>query len=177
MRLTPTEVEGCHVADLEPHGDERGFFARAWCRDELAAVGAGDPIVQINMSLSHAAGTTRGLHWQVAPHAEAKFVRCVAGAVFDVCVDVRPDSPTHGRWVGVRLDTDNRSALYIPAGCAHGYQTLEDDTELLYSTSAPYAPDAERGARPDDPAFGVEWPMTATVLSDKDRSWPDYVAG
>lgn len=174
MQLHATEIAGCHLVDLDLRSDARGFFARAWCVDELAGAGVEAGIVQLNDAFSNLAGTTRGLHWQEAPHGEQKFVRCIRGAVFDVCVDIRPDSPTFGRWVGAELTADNRRALIVPSGCAHGYQTLVDNTELLYASSERYAPDAERGARYDDPLFAVDWPLSAAVLSDKDAGWPDF---
>jgi dTDP-4-dehydrorhamnose 3,5-epimerase len=174
MRFEQTAVDGCRVVHLEPRGDARGWFARAWCAEEFAGASASSTIAQINNSLTADTGTIRGLHWQVAPHAEAKFVRCIGGAIFDVCVDVRPDSPTFRRWVGVELTPHNRLGLAVPEGCAHGYQTLAPDTEVLYTSSSPYASDAERGARFDDPAFGVEWPFVAVGVSDKDMAWPSF---
>lgn len=174
MQIRPQEIEGCHVVALDPITDQRGFFARAFSVDEFVAAGMVAHIAQINLSRSAAPGTTRGIHWQVEPHAEAKLVRCVRGRIFDVCVDVRPGSETWGAWVGVELTADNHLALYVPPGCGHGYQTLEPDAEVLYSTSAPYAPAAERGARWDDPAFGIEWPINEeAVISEKDLQWAD----
>lgn len=173
MDFHPQPIPGCHVVALEPIGDERGFFARAFAVDEFTEAGLEATISQMNLSRSERTGTTRGIHWQEEPYAEAKLVRCVRGKVFDVCVDLRPESETWGEWVGVELTSDNRLALYIPPGCGHGYQTLEPGTELLYSTSAPYAPDHERGARWDDPLFDIDWPLHKDlVISDKDRSWP-----
>jgi dTDP-4-dehydrorhamnose 3,5-epimerase len=173
MEFRPQSIPGCHVVALEPIGDERGFFARAFAVDEFTAAGLEPTISQMNLSLSKEAGTTRGIHWQEEPFAEAKFVRCIRGRAFDVCVDLREGSETWGHWVGVELTPDNRLALYLPAGCGHGYQTLEPGTELLYSTSTPYTPDSERGARWDDPAFGIDWPLKENlVVSEKDRSWP-----
>lgn len=175
MEFERTDVEGCRIVRLEPRGDERGFFARAFSVEEFEAEGLVSVIDQVNLSRSERPGTTRGLHWQEAPHAEAKFVRCIRGRAFDVCVDVRPGSPSFRRWVGVELSAENRVALYVPPGCAHGYQTLEPGTELLYSASAAYAPQAERGAAHDDPAFGVAWPLRDDLtLSEKDRSWPPF---
>ncbi len=172
MRFNPTDVDGCFVVELEPFGDERGYFARAWCADEMATNGASEQIAQINMSRSADAGTIRGLHWQIEPYGEAKFVRCIAGRVFDVCVDMRPDSPTYLAWAGVELTPENRFAFAVPAGCAHGYQALEDGAEVLYAVSTPYTPDAERGMRWDDPAIGIEWPLTDAIVSEKDSGWP-----
>ena len=175
MRFTETAVDGCFVVDLEPFSDERGFFARAWCADEMTEAGAASEVAQINMSRSEQAGTIRGLHWQTEPHGEAKFVRCLAGRVFDVCVDVRPDSPTFMKWAGVELTPQNRRAFSVPAGCAHGYQALDDGSEVLYLVSSRYEPGVERGLRWNDPAFGIEWPLAeSAVVSDKDGAWPDY---
>lgn len=175
MRFVDTAVDGCRIVELEPHGDERGFFARAWCAEEMAAGGLASRVAQINMSRSAEAGTIRGLHWQVEPHGEAKFMRCIAGRIFDVCVDVRPESPTYGRWAGAELTPDNRLALLTPAGCAHGYQALEDDSEVLYLVSSPYAPGVETGIRWNDPAFNIEWPLQeGAIVSEKDSSWPDF---
>lgn len=175
MEFRRQPIVDCYVVALEPFEDERGFFARAFSTDEFEAHGMEPTISQVNISLSRNAGTTRGVHWQDPPHAEAKLVRCIRGSIYDVCVDVRPGSDTAGQWVGVELTADNHLALYVPPGCGHAHQTLEDDTELLYTTSAPYAPHAERGARWDDPTFGIEWPLTeGLTVSAKDQGWPDF---
>ena len=164
------------MASLDMIEDERGYFARAWCGDELAVVGAADSVAQINMSQSADRGLIRGFHWQEAPHGEAKFVRCIQGAVFDVCADVRPDSPTFGAWFGVELTPANRHALVVPERCAHGYQALEANSEVLYLTNTGYAPGAERGMAWDDPFFSVSWPVVDGVsVSEKDSSWPAFV--
>jgi dTDP-4-dehydrorhamnose 3,5-epimerase len=174
--FTELEVEGAFVVDLERKGDERGFFARAFCGDEFEAHGLDPTVVQANLSYNERRGTIRGLHWQEPPEHEAKTVRCIAGAVFDVVVDVRRDSATHGRWAGVELSADNHRMLYLPAGCAHGYMALTDGAEIYYLVSRAYAPGHERGVRWDDPAFGIEWPDPGVpvVVSPKDASWPDY---
>ena len=172
MLFEETPIAGVFVVDLEPHGDERGFFARAFCAREFAEHGLAPELVQANLAHSPRAGTTRGLHYQAASHPEAKFFRCIRGETFNVAVDMRPGSPTFGRWTSAVLSADNRRALYIPAVCAAGYQTQVDDTEILYSVSGYYAPEAERGVRQDDPALGIEWPLERSVVSDKDRSWP-----
>jgi dTDP-4-dehydrorhamnose 3,5-epimerase len=178
VKFIATAVEGCRIVELEPITDERGYFARAWCADEFDAEGLENHIAQINMSRSGRSGMIRGLHWRPDAHPEAKFVRCIAGRVFDVCVDVRPESPTFLRWVGVELSPENRLALAVPAGCAHAYQALEDNSEVLYTASAPYQPGVEIGARWDDPAFAVAWPITDSVLvSEKDQNWPDFQPG
>jgi len=174
MIFTATELEGVFVLDIEAREDDRGFFARVFCVDELAAHGLATEFVQSNAGVSTRAGTLRGMHFQRAPHAEVKLVRCTAGAVYDVAVDLRPGSPTRRRWVGVELTADNRRQLYVPEGFAHGYQTLAADTELVYATTHRYAPDAATGVRFDDPAFGIGWPLPVTSISDADTSWPDY---
>jgi dTDP-4-dehydrorhamnose 3,5-epimerase len=174
VKFEPTDVDGCFVVHLEPRADARGWFARAWCADELGDTTTAFDIVQINDALTVERGTIRGLHWQVAPHGETKFIRCVGGAVFDVCVDVRAGSPTAGAWVGVELSAENRLGLLVPRGCAHGYQSLTDDAELLYASSARYRAEAERGARYDDPAFGIQWPAPVTQVSDKDLAWGPF---
>jgi dTDP-4-dehydrorhamnose 3,5-epimerase len=175
MIFNPTHLEGAYVVELEPREDERGFFARAWCRDEFAEHGLSTEVAQCNVSFNRRRGTLRGLHYQIAPHAEVKLVRCTQGAIYDVIVDLRPGSATFTQWLGVELTAGNRTMLYVPEGFAHGYQTLEDDTETFYQVSTSYAPHAERGARWDDPAFGIEWPYPdRPLISDKDRGWPDF---
>ena len=172
MEFQPTDIDGAYLVVPRKIGDERGFFARAWCAQEYADAGLKATIVQSNMAVSARKGTLRGLHYQTAPHQEVKIVRCVRGAMFDVIVDLREGSPTYRKWVGYRLDTDNHHALVVPEGCATGYMTLADDTEMYYHTTAAYAPDVATGVRYDDPAFGIEWPMTPTVVSDQDQAWP-----
>jgi dTDP-4-dehydrorhamnose 3,5-epimerase len=176
MKLVATPVDGAYLVELTPRGDDRGFFARAWCRDELAAEGLNGSFVQCNDSLSRHKGTLRGLHYQAEPFGEVKLIRCVRGAIFDVLVDVRPESPSYLRWFGAELTADNRTMMYVPAGCAHGYLTLEDETEVMYPVTCAYRPDAERGVRWNDPAFGIAWPEVGPLtLSPKDGAWPDYV--
>lgn len=172
MRFLPTPVEGCKIVEIEPHADERGFLARVHCTDEMAAAGLEPAVSQANLARTERAGTVRGLHYQVPPFEESKLVRCVRGAVLDVAVDVREGSPTYLSHVAVELSADNRRALFVPAGCAHGYQALVDGSELLYTASAPYVPDAERGLRPDDPALAIDWPLEPSGVSPKDRGWP-----
>ncbi len=174
MIVGETELAGAYVLEVERRDDERGFFARVWCAAELGAAGLDARVSQINVGFNHRRGTLRGLHFQRAPHAEVKIVRCTAGAVYDVIVDLRPESPTHRRWIGVELTDENHRQLYVPAGFAHGYQTLTDSAEISYLTSVPYAPESATGVRFDDPAFGIGWPEPVTVISDADRSWPDY---
>lgn len=177
MKFIPTDLAGAFVVELERHTDERGFFARTWCANELAEHGLTARFVQGNVSYNHAAGTMRGMHWQAEPHGEDKLVRVTAGAVWDVLVDLRPDSPTRGEHVGLRLDATNRTAVYIPKGMAHGFLTLEDATEVVYEMSAFYVPEAARGARWDDPAFAIDWPAEVRVISDRDAGYPDYQPG
>jgi dTDP-4-dehydrorhamnose 3,5-epimerase len=172
VRFTPTEVDGAMIVDLEPFSDDRGFFARSFDTEEFAAHGLDVDVAQCNVSFNHRAGTLRGLHRQVPPHAEGKLVRCTAGAIVDVAVDVRPGSATYGKHVMVELTAANHRALFVPPYVAHGYQTLVDATEVTYQVSGPYAPGGEQGFRHDDPAFGLVWPLEVTVISAKDASWP-----
>ena len=175
MIFTETELPGAYVVDLERREDERGFFARTWCSDEFAAQGLDARLTQCNVSYNARRGTLRGMHMQLAPHAEVKLVRCTRGAIYDVIIDLRPDSPTFTRWTGVELTEENRTMLYVPEGFAHGYQALTDGSEIFYQVSEPYAPAAERGVRWDDPAFAIEWPEPGNaILSEKDRAWPDF---
>jgi dTDP-4-dehydrorhamnose 3,5-epimerase len=175
VRFTPCAIAGAWTVDPTPHVDERGRFMRAWCADEFAAQGIEFVPVQANMGRSAQAGTVRGLHYQVAPHEEAKLMRCTRGAVFDVLVDLRPDSTTYGRWYGTELSAENGRMLYVPPLCAHGYQTLEDGAEIYYLTSTVYAPAAVRGLRFDDPTVAIHWPLSPVAVSDQDRRWP-YLA-
>jgi dTDP-4-dehydrorhamnose 3,5-epimerase len=173
--FSETELPGAFVLELERREDERGFFARAWCADEFAEHGLSTRLVQANLSFNVREGTVRGMHFQLGPHAEAKVVRCTRGAVYDVIIDLRPDSPAFKRWIGVELDADSRRAIYVPEGFAHGYQTLTPETETFYQVSEYYAPQAEGGVRWDDPAFDIDWPDPANAfLSDKDMNWPDF---
>lgn len=174
MKFTETGIAGAWLIELEARGDERGSFGRAFCIDEFKAQGIDMPVVQGNLANTVKSGTLRGLHYQIAPAAEAKLMRCVRGSVFDVLVDVREDSSTYLQWFGVELSARNQRALYVPPLCAHGYLTLRDDTDMFYLVSEAYTPGAERGACWDDPAFGIQWPMTPTVLSDKDRQWAAF---
>lgn len=172
MILTPTEIPGVVVVDLERREDERGFFARTFDRATFEEAGLVAVVEQANLSHNTRAGTLRGMHMQVAPAEESKLVRCTRGAILDVVVDMREGSPTRLRHVAVELTAENRRALYVPPLFAHGYQTLTDDTEVVYQVGAAYTPGTERGFRHDDPAFGITWPLPVAVISDKDRSWP-----
>lgn len=175
MRFTETGIDGVLVIDVEPFVDERGMFARVWCEEELAAHGLTAHLSQCSISRNPKAGTLRGMHYQRAPHEEAKLVRCTHGAVYDVALDLREDSPTRGRWHAAELSAENGAALFVPEGCAHGFQTLVDDTEVLYLISHAYTPSASTGVRWDDPAFGIEWPAAAErTIGPRDLAWPDY---
>lgn len=173
MIFRETDIPGARVVEPERLGDERGFFARTWCAREFEQAGLSPRLVQCSVSFNRERGTLRGLHYQAAPHRETRLVRCTRGAIHDVVVDLRADSPTHLEHVAVRLTAENRLALYVPEGCAHGFQTLEDDTEVFYQMTEFYEPSASRGVRWDDPAFGIEWPLEPTTMSERDRSYPD----
>jgi dTDP-4-dehydrorhamnose 3,5-epimerase len=175
VKFVPLELEGAYVIELEPHRDERGYFARTWCREEFAAHGLNPVVAQCSTSHNEHAGTLRGLHFQRPPHAEAKLVRCTRGAIFDVIVDLRPASATQAVWVGVELTEEGGNAMYVPEGFAHGFQTLTDHADVLYTISAPYVPEAASGVRWDDPVFGIDWPEARErTISERDRAWPDY---
>jgi dTDP-4-dehydrorhamnose 3,5-epimerase len=174
MIFTATRVQGAFLIDMKRIEDERGFFARAWCRQEFVEHGLNPAVEQCNVSFNVEAGTLRGLHYQRAPHAEAKLVRCTGGAIFDVAVDLRPNSPTYRQWIGAELTSTNRRMLYIPEGCAHGYLTLAPDTEVFYQVSVPYAAAAADGVRWNDPAFGVQWPVEPRVILPRDAQYPDF---
>lgn len=172
MVFEETNLAGAWLVDFRRIEDERGFFARAFCAREFEERGLKPAIAQVNTSFNHRRGTLRGLHYQHPPAAEAKFLRCIAGAVYDVIVDLRPDSPTFRRHFGVELTAANRRAIYVPEMFAHGYLALTDGAEVLYSASEPYTPGVEGGLRYDDPALGIDWPIPVTVISEKDASWP-----
>jgi len=172
MIFEETAIGGCFVITPEPRGDERGRFARTMCRDEFARHGLSTDFVQQNMSATAQAGTVRGLHFQRPPHSEAKLIRCVRGAVFDVVVDLRNGSATYFTVVGVELSDTNVRQIYVPRGCAHGFQTLVDDVEMSYLMSAPHAPECEGGLRSDDPALAIEWPLEVTRVSGRDTTFP-----
>jgi dTDP-4-dehydrorhamnose 3,5-epimerase len=174
MIFHPTPLQGAYTIELEKRGDERGFFARFFCEREFAAKNLETHFVQINTSLSAKRGTLRGLHYQLPPAAEVKIVRCLRGALYDVIVDLRPDSPTYKKHFGAELNEDNRLMMYVPRGFAHALLTLQDNTEALYLVSAFYGPEQERGLRYNDPQFGIPWPMPPVEISAKDAAWPDF---
>ncbi len=170
--FTALPLSGAYAVDMQPHADERGFFARAYCTEEFAAKGLGPELRQCSVSYNARKGTLRGLHYQSAPHAEHKLVRCTAGAIFDVIVDIRRSSATYRRWYGEELTADNRRALFIPPGFAHGFVSLADNTEVYYMISVAHAPQFSRGLRWDDAAFAIEWPVPPTVISARDAAYP-----
>lgn len=174
MKFHPTPLKGAFIVELERRGDSRGFFARAFCEREFAQAGLESRFVQANDALSQSKNTMRGLHYQIGASAEIKMVRCIRGALFDVILDLRPDSPTFGKSFGAELNNDNRLMMYVPRGFAHGLMTLADETEAFYLVSNFYDPHAERGIRWDDPKFGIEWPCAPQEISQKDASWPDF---
>lgn len=174
MIFTETPLKGAYLIDLDRKGDERGFFARFFCVGEFDAIGLDRNIIQINNSLSAYKGTMRGMHYQLNPRAETKVVRCIKGALYDVILDLRPESPTLGKSFGAELTAENRTMMYVPKGFAHGFLTLTDDTESFYLVTEVYADELERGIRWNDPKFSIKWPFEPVVVSDKDRSHPDF---
>lgn len=175
MIFTETKLGGAYVIDVERREDERGFFARVWCEREFSEHGLETRHAQSNIAFNRHKGTLRGMHYQQPPHAETKLVSCFRGSIYDVIIDIRPDSATFKEWLGVELTAENRRMLLVPEGFAHGYQTLEDDTEIFYQVSEFYAPEVEGGIRWDDPAFEIQWPAaTERIISEKDRDWPDF---
>jgi dTDP-4-dehydrorhamnose 3,5-epimerase len=175
MIFEQTVIAGVWLLEPERFEDERGFFARTWDPEEFSSRGLNPAIAQCSVSFNHLGGTLRGLHYQAAPHEEAKLVRCSSGAIFDVALDLRPDSPTYKDWYGAELSAENHLALYIPEGCAHGFLTLADSSEVHYQISAPYSPEAGRGVRWNDPAFGITWPGEVLVINERDGSYADFV--
>lgn len=172
MKFTPTDLRDAVLIEMEKHVDDRGYFARTMCVEEFARAGLGTAYPQSSQSYNRAAGTLRGMHFQRAPHAEVKLVRCVRGAVWDVIIDLRPGSPSFRRWQGFELSAENGRSLYIPEGFAHGFQTLRDDSDVLYMISYAYVPGVGEGVRHDDPAFGIPWPLPVSVISERDMTWP-----
>jgi dTDP-4-dehydrorhamnose 3,5-epimerase len=175
MRFTETKLRGAYIIDLEPHEDERGFFARTYCEREFTRLGLTACAAQCNLSYNKKKGTVRGMHYQLEPHAEAKLITCLSGAIYDVIVDLRADSSTYRRWWSTELDSRRpRSMLYVPAGFAHGFQTLDDDTEVFYQMAAFYHPESARGIRWNDPAFDIAWQKIDLTISERDRTFPDF---
>ncbi len=174
MIFTETKLDGAFLIDIEERTDERGFFARSWCQKEFEQHGLVPRVVQANISFNHKKGTVRGMHYQASPYEETKLVRCTRGAIYDVIVDLRKGSPTYCQWISAELTADNRRMLFVPEGYAHGFQTLTDATEVCYQVSQFYTPGAERGARFNDPAFSIRWPLDVTVISEKDANWADF---
>jgi dTDP-4-dehydrorhamnose 3,5-epimerase len=174
MRFTETKLKGAYIIEAEPIQDERGFFARSWCQKEFAERGLNPNLVQCNISFNRKKGTLRGMHYQAKPHEEAKLVRCTMGAIYDVIVDIRSESPTFKKWLGVELTAENRKMLYIPEGLAHGFQTLEDNAEVFYQMSEFYHPESARGVRWNDPMFSIHWLLKNPIISSKDRGYSDW---
>jgi dTDP-4-dehydrorhamnose 3,5-epimerase len=174
MRFIPTALHDAYIIEPEKQADDRGFFARTWCQQEFHDQGLDPDLVQCNLSFNHQKGTLRGMHWQQPPFAETKLVRCSQGAIYDVIVDLRSDSPSFRQWIGVELTAANHRALYVPQGFAHGFQTLVDRTEVFYQMSTFYQPGAAQGFRWDDPAFQIDWPEPVTMISDRDRGYASY---
>jgi dTDP-4-dehydrorhamnose 3,5-epimerase len=174
MIFNPTELPGAYIVDIEPHQDDRGFFARTWCQREFEQHGLKPNLAQCSISFNKRKGTLRGMHYQAAPHAEAKLIRCTAGAIFDVIIDLRPESPTFTRHIAVVLSAENHRMLYVPEGCAHGFQTLADNTEVFYQMSEFYAPEYARGVRWNDPLFAIAWPHDDRIIIERDQLYPDF---
>lgn len=172
MIFTSTQLKDAFIIDLEQRQDNRGFFARTFCAQEFAAHGLKPTVAQANLSFNYKKGTLRGMHYQTAPATETKLVRCTQGAIYDVIIDLRPDSPTYLLHIGVELTADNQRALYVPEMFAHGYQALTDETEVLYQVGEFYTPGYECGLRYDDPTFGINWPLSVNEISQKDTAWP-----
>jgi dTDP-4-dehydrorhamnose 3,5-epimerase len=176
MIFKETKLPGAYLIELEKIEDERGFFARAWCRKELETHGLASSPAQMNLSRTKLRGTIRGLHYQAPPHAETKLLHCVRGSIYDVIIDLRPDSPSYNEWMAIELTSSEHRMLYVPKGFAHGFQALEDDVEVLYVVSEFYSPGNERGIRYNDPAFNICWPLDVRSVSEKDRRWPDFAS-
>ena len=174
MHFSATRLSGVFEIRLEPHTDNRGFFARSWCRNEFEEHGLNPNVAQCNISFNARRGTLRGMHYQEAPHAEVKLIRCTRGAIYDVVIDLRPSSPTFRSWFGLELTAENYCMLYVPGGCAHGFLTTEDATEVSYQMSNFYHPESARGVRWNDPAFAIAWPEDVQVISERDRAYPNF---
>ncbi|MDH5262943.1 MAG: dTDP-4-dehydrorhamnose 3,5-epimerase [Gammaproteobacteria bacterium] len=173
MRFVATEIPGCAMVEIEPHQDERGFFARTWCRNEFAGAGFSSQLVQCSVSRNRKRGTLRGMHFQLPPSCEGKLVRCTRGAIVDVVVDLRSTSPCYLDHVSVELTADNGRAVFIPPGCAHGFQTLEDNSDVFYQMTDVFAPELAAGLRWNDPALAIDWPVDSPIMNQRDRNYPD----
>lgn len=174
MKFIETPLVGAYVVEMEPIADNRGYFARSYCEREFVERGLKVPFVQCNVSYNHQRGTIRGMHYQREPHGETKLIRCIRGAIYDVIVDIRPESASYGKWYGVELCSSNQRMLYVPDGFAHGFQTLENETEVFYQMGNFFVPESSEGLRWDDPVIGIEWPLPCSVISDKDQSYPGF---
>jgi dTDP-4-dehydrorhamnose 3,5-epimerase len=174
MKWTRLPLAGAYQVEIQPASDERGFFARTWCAEEMQEFGLNVQFVQYSISYNERRGTLRGMHYQAQPHSESKLVRCTAGAIYDVLLDLRPESSTFRSWIAVELTSANRKAVYIPTGFAHGFQSLSDHSEVFYQISKSYRLRLSRGVRWNDPAFGIKWPLETAILSERDRSFPDF---
>ena len=174
MIFKETSLKGAYIIELEKIEDSRGFFSRVWCKREFEEKGLDSYVAQSNLSFNNQAGTLRGMHFQVSPFEETKLVRCTRGRIYDVIIDMRPESPTYNQWTAFELTEDNYKMLYIPKDFAHGYQTLEHNSEIYYQVSQFYSPGSESGIRHNDPSLNIEWPLDVSAISDKDRNWPDY---
>ncbi|MBA4374005.1 MAG: dTDP-4-dehydrorhamnose 3,5-epimerase [Thermodesulfovibrio sp.] len=174
MIFSETKLRDAFIIDVQKYEDNRGFFGRTFCQKEFEKIGVNTNIVQANVSFSKKKGTLRGMHYQAVPYGEVKLVRCTRGAIYDVIIDIRPGSPTYRQWLGVELREDSCRMIYVPEKFAHGFQTLEDNTEVVYQVSQFYTAGAERGIRYNDPAFQIQWPLDVRIISEKDGSWPDY---
>jgi dTDP-4-dehydrorhamnose 3,5-epimerase len=174
MKFIKTPLDGAYLIELEPIADERGFFARSWCREEFLSHGLNPNLAQCSISFNKKKGILRGMHYQEEPYQEAKLVRCYSGAIYDVILDLRPTSPSHRKWFSAELTATNRTMIYLPKGFAHGFQTLADNCELFYQISESYKPECTRGVRWNDPTFAIEWPSADRIMSDRDRSFPNY---
>jgi len=175
MKWTALPLSGAYLLEIQPVSDDRGFFARTWCSDEARKLGLSVDFVQCSLSYNARKGTLRGMHYQAQPHAETKLVRCTAGAIYDVLLDLRRDSPTFCKWLAIELSAESRKAVYIPTGFGHGFQSLSDHSEVFYQISEPYHADSARGVCWNDKAFGVEWPLETVILSERDRSFPEFL--
>ena len=174
MKIFETKLEGVYLVELQPFADERGFYKRLWGKDELESLGLDSELNNVGLSFNKKSGTVRGMHYQAEPFAETKVVQCVRGKIFDVVLDLRKDSKTFGKWIGEELSADNNKAFYIPKGLAHGFQTLEDDSEVLYAISAKYDVNSARGVRWNDPQFAINFPLEVSVINERDANYPDF---